>query len=106
MIPNPMKIVIREVPPLLMKGSGAPTTGIKPVTIPILKITYKKIKKETPKIIILFTKFSYFKNSLIKRIIIKKYKINTDKDPKKPISSEIKVYTKSVCFSGKKSNLL
>ena len=39
-----MKIVIREVPPLLMKGSGAPTTGIKPVTIPILKTTYKNTR--------------------------------------------------------------
>ena len=52
-MPNPMKIVNREVPPLLMKGSGAPTTGIKPVTIPTLKKIYKKIKKETPKIKIL-----------------------------------------------------
>ena len=51
-----------------MKGSGAPTTGIKPVTIPILKKTYKKIKKETPKIKILLVIFSSFKNSLIKII--------------------------------------
>ena len=49
-----MKIVIRDVPPLLMKGSGAPTTGINPVTMPILKKTYKKIKKETPNIKIFF----------------------------------------------------
>ena len=34
------------------------------------------------------------------------YNVNTDIEPTKPISSEIKVYTKSVCFSGKKSNLL
>ena len=89
-----------------MKGSGAPTTGIKPVTIPILKKTYKKIKKETPKIKILFVTFSSFKNSLIKIILITKYNINTNIEPTKPISSEIKVNTKSVCFSGKKSNLL
>ena len=38
--------------------------------------------------------------------LITKYNINTETDPTKPISSEIKVYTKSVCFSGKKSNLL
>ena len=67
-----MNIVIREVPPLLMKGSGAPTTGIKPVTIPILKKIYKKIKKETPKIKILLVTFSSFKNSLIKIILITK----------------------------------
>ena len=101
-----MKIVNREVPPLLMKGSGAPTTGIKPVTMPILKKIYKKIKKEIPKIKILFVKFSSFKNSLIKIILIMKYSINTHIDPTKPISSEIKVNTKSVCFSGKKSSLL
>ena len=73
-----MKIVIREVPPLLMKGSGAPTTGIKPVTIPILKKTYKKIKKETPKIKILLVKFSSFKNSLIKIMLITKYNIENN----------------------------
>ena len=89
-----------------MNGSGAPTTGINPDTMPTLKITYKKIKKEIPKIIILFVKSSSFKNSFIKMMMITKYKINNDIDPIKPISSEIKVYTKSVCFSGKKSNLL
>ena len=45
-----MKIVIREVPPLLMKGSGAPTTGIKPVTIPILKKYIKKLKRKPQKL--------------------------------------------------------
>ena len=36
---------MRDVPPLLIKGRGAPTTGINPDTIPILKITYKKMQK-------------------------------------------------------------
>ena len=48
----------------------------------------------------------YKPDSKVYELPIKKYKINTDKEPTKPISSEIKVNTKSVCFSGKKSNLL
>ena len=41
-IPRPNIIAIMEDPPYDSIGSGAPTIGIKPNTIPILTATYKK----------------------------------------------------------------
>ena len=84
-----------------MNGKGAPTTGIKPETMPIFIETYKKINKEIPNIIDLFNKlFSLKKFFNNKYINIVNKKITSD-EPINPISSDIKVNIKSVCFSGK-----
>ena len=61
--------VSNDVPPWLMNGKGAPTTGIKPETMPIFIETYKKINKEIPNIIDLFNKLfslkKFFNNKYI-----------------------------------------
>ena len=49
-IPNIRNIESRDVPPRLKKGSGIPTTGIRPITIARLIITLKPNVKINPPI--------------------------------------------------------
>ena len=47
-IPKNMKLIIKKLPPELMKGKGSPVTGKRPIDIPMLIKTWTQNKVKTP----------------------------------------------------------
>ena len=90
------------VPPYEINGNGTPTTGIIPITIPILINTWLKNIDIRP-ITINFVNIDLVLIAIASELIITmKYNIIKIKPPIKPSSSVKKEKMKSVVYSGRK----
>ncbi len=95
---------INEEPPLLINGSGIPTTGSSPTTIDKLIMRLAAKVKLIPPITNL-QNLSLALSARYKHLIkIKKYRLRSKNTPKNPNSSPMTEKIKSVFVSGKKFN--